>query len=232
MITELDITQANNRLRKSRERKHLLKELEFKAIEYLCPRIPSFVTPDALTLIGLIGSLMVALSMIYAVYDRHALILAVLGFALQWFGDSLDGRIAYYRNTPRKWYGWVLDINADWISISLIGLGFYFYLPGYKVLAFIFVLGYGGSMILSLLRYKISNQYIIDKGIFGPTEMRIIICLVLILELISGQVIIPFMAIGSGIMIVMNIIESITVLRDGDNLDGLEKIKSSPKVAS
>ncbi len=223
MITDLDIRQANTRIRISRERKHLLKELEFKTIEFLCPRIPKFITPDILTIIGILGSLIVAFGLIYAVYDPYALIISVFGFALQWFGDSLDGRIAYYRNTPRKWYGWVLDINADWISISLIGLGFYFYLPQYKFLAFIFALTYGGSMILSLLRYKVNNQYIIDKGILGPTEMRIIICLVLLTEVLSGNVILPFMLIGSLIMIVMNVIESISVIKAGDLRDIDEK---------
>jgi phosphatidylglycerophosphate synthase len=223
MITDLDIRQANTRIRTSRERKHLLKELEFKTIEFLCPRIPKFITPDILTIIGLLGSLIVALGMIYAIYNPYALIISVFGFALQWFGDSLDGRIAYYRNTPRKWYGWVLDINADWISISLIGLGFYFYLPQYKFLAFIFALAYGGSMILSLLRYKINNQYIIDKGILGPTEMRIIICLILLAEVFIGNVMLPFMLIGSITMIIMNISESITVVKAGDLRDINEK---------
>jgi phosphatidylserine synthase len=39
------------------------------------------------------------------------------GFAINWFGDSLDGRIAYYRNTPRKWYGFALDCIMDWLSL-------------------------------------------------------------------------------------------------------------------
>jgi len=223
MITELDLTQANARIRKGRERKHLLKEFEFKTIEYLCPKIPKFITPDILTIIGLIGSIIVAIGLIYSVFNPYALIVAIFGFALQWFGDSLDGRLAYYRNIPRKWYGWVLDINADWISISLIGIGFYFYLPQYKFLAFIFALAYGGSMILSLLRYKINNQYIIDKGIWGPTEMRIIICLILIIEVLTQQAILPFMLIGSTIMIAMNIMESISVIKAGDIRDLSEK---------
>jgi len=223
MITDLDITQANSRIRKSRERKHLLKELEFKTIEFLCPRIPHFITPDILTIIGLIGSLIVALGMAYAIYNPIGLVISIFGFAIQWFGDSLDGRIAYYRNTPRKWYGWVLDINADWISISFIGLGFYFYLPQFKFLAFIFALAYGGSMILSLLRYKVNNQYIIDKGILGPTEMRIIICLILLIELVTHQAMLPFMIAGSAIMIVMNTIESVSVIRVGNLRDIREK---------
>ncbi|NNE16792.1 MAG: CDP-alcohol phosphatidyltransferase family protein [Saprospiraceae bacterium] len=223
MIGELDIKQANQRIRKSRERKHILKELEFSTIEYLCPRIPKWITPDKLTIIGLIGSLMVAVSMILSVSNPYFLGLAVVGFSIQWFGDSLDGRIAYYRNIPRKWYGWALDINADWISISLIGLGFYFYLPSYKFLAFIFVLAYGGSMIITLLRYKVSNEYIIDTGILGPTEMRILICIVLVAEFFIPNSLLTFISIGSIILITMNIYESVNIIREGDMRDIKEK---------
>lgn len=223
MITDIDISQANSRIRASRERKHILKELEFKTIEFLCPRIPKFITPDILTFIGLIGSLIVALGLIYAIYNTIGLAIAVIGFVIQWFGDSLDGRLAYYRNTPRKWYGWVLDINADWISISFIGIGFYFYLPEYKILAFVFALAYGGSMILSLLRYKINNNYVIDKSFLGPTEMRIILCLMLLAEMLFGRVLLPFMIIGPIVMIIMNIGESLSVIKAGDLRDFTEK---------
>jgi hypothetical protein len=48
--------------------------------------------------------------------------------AIQWFGDSLDGRIAYYRNTPRKWYGWLLDMNLDWISTAMMTAAYVIYL--------------------------------------------------------------------------------------------------------
>ena len=79
--------------------------------------MPQWVTPNILTAIGFAGSIMVALGLWYAQSNPLFLFFSVFGFAVQWFGDSLDGRLAYWRNIPRKWYGWALDISVDWISI-------------------------------------------------------------------------------------------------------------------
>jgi len=218
--------EASKRIRGSRERMNILKESEFQVIEYLCTKMPNWVSPDLLTATGILGSMIIAAGLILAVkISSYFLLLSVFGFAVQWFGDSLDGRLAYYRNTPRKWYGWALDINADWISICVIGLGFYYYFPFYKSLAFIFVVCYGGSMILSLLQYKLNDKYVIDKNSMGPTELRIIICLVLLLEIIIPNALIAFSAIASVILIVSNVLESKNVLQEGDMRDAQDKIK-------
>jgi phosphatidylglycerophosphate synthase len=220
-------TAAQKRIRSSRERSHLLKKLEFKTIDYLCSIMPHWVTPDGLTLTGISGSIMVAIGMLLAINNPSFLFLSVLGFAIQWFGDSLDGRIAYYRNTPRKWYGWSLDINADWISISAISLAFYCYLPQYKFIAILFALAYGGAMILSLLNYKLTDQYVIDKGLFGPTEMRIFISLAIIVEFFHMGTLAAFAAIASLLLIASNIADSIQLMRNGDKRDESEKALKS-----
>jgi hypothetical protein len=43
----------------------------------------------------------------------------------------MDGRLAYYRNRPKKLYGFTLDITIDWIGIILIGVGFIVYAKEY-----------------------------------------------------------------------------------------------------
>lgn len=219
----MDKIAANQRIRSSRVRKNILMEAEFRTIEYLCSKMPSWVTPDLLTLVGIIGSLVVFCGLFLATFNSFALLISVVGFAIHWFGDSLDGRLAYYRNIPRKWYGWSLDINADWISICVIGLGFYYYFPAYKVIAFVFVVAYGGSMILTLLQYKINNKYIIDKASMGPTELRIIICLVLIIEIFVPNTLLVFAAVASGVMLFLNAQDSMHLMREGDFRDNLER---------
>lgn len=211
---------AGERIRKSRERSNLLKEAEFATIEYLCARMPQWLTPDMLTVIGVLGSGVTVLGLVMAAqYSKYYLILSVVGFAIQWFGDSLDGRIAYYRNIPRKWYGWALDISADWFSISIIGLGFYSFFPHYKFLAFIFILAYGGSMILSLIQYKINNIYVIDKSIFGPTELRILICIFILAEIWIPNSLIVFTGAASLLLMILNTKEFLYVLKEGDQRD-------------
>ena len=223
----MDNIKANLNLKKSidkRARKNILKEAEQQFIQYLCPKIPNWVSPDILTYTGIAGSVVVLLGLCLAIfYSKFYLLLSVLGFFIHWFGDSLDGRIAYYRNTPRKWHGWALDINADWISICIIGFGFYLYFPSYKVLAFLFVVSYGGSMILSLLQYKLSDKYIIDKAYLGPTELRILICLALIVEIFVPYTLLVFASLGSIVLLLLNLFETNNVLKEGDKRDLSEK---------
>jgi len=191
--------------------------------------MPRWVFPDLLTAVGLLGSLIIFASLILGMNNRHYLVIGVFGFAVQWFGDSLDGRLAYYRNTPRKWYGWSLDINADWISACIIGLGFYFYFPDYKIISFVFVVAYGGSMIVSLMRYKITNVYTIDAGIVGPTELRIIVSLFLLLEIFFAGALQLFGLVGSIFLIIINLVDSIKVMKMGDKRDAEDKIAKAQK---
>ena len=67
---------------------------------------------------------------------------------------------------------------VDWLGIIAIGLGYYSYVaPGWKLIGFIFVVLYGAEMIISQLRYKVTDKYSIDSGLLGPTEVRIILAL-------------------------------------------------------
>ena len=108
-----------------RERTNLLRNPEQKLIAYLVQRIPLWISSNMLSFIGFMGGVIVFLSFVLAAYvDRSLLLIGVLGYLISWFGDSLDGRIAYYRKIPRKWYGFALDITTDWLGIILMGLGF------------------------------------------------------------------------------------------------------------
>jgi hypothetical protein len=203
-----------------RERTNLLKRAEARAIQFFCRHMPGWIYPDLLTAIGFCGSLIVCAGLWLARHrDQYFLLLSILGLAIHWFGDSLDGRLAYYRNTPRKWYGWALDINVDWTSACFIGLGFYFYLMTFKIVAFVFVVAYGGSMIVALLRYKITEKYTIDTFMFGPTELRLLLASVLLIELFRPNTLLQFGFAGSLILVIINTIDSYKVLKMADRKD-------------
>ena len=121
-----------------RKRTNILKALEQPAIQFLLKIVPKFVTPNLMTAVGMFGSVVVLAAFILAKKQEPLfLLLGILGLFINWIGDSLDGRLAYYRNIARKWYGFALDIIMDWLSIILIGLGYYFYASEpYKILAF------------------------------------------------------------------------------------------------
>jgi hypothetical protein len=216
---------ALSKISKDRDRTNILKKHEQNLLAFLVQHIPSFINSDMLTAIGLVGSFVTAASFILAGYlHRSLLLFGILGFALNWFGDSLDGRLAYFRNKPRKWYGFSLDFTVDWLTNILIGLGYIVYVGGkWELLGFGFVVLYGWAMMTALLRYKIINKYTIDSGSLGPTEVRVILSLFLALEVIWQGSIIYLGILACAILFIINIIDSLKLLKIADNRDKEEK---------
>ncbi|ALL05040.1 CDP-alcohol phosphatidyltransferase [Pedobacter sp. PACM 27299] len=213
------------RIFQDRKRTNILSGIEQSTISWLVKRIPSFISSDMLTFIGTTGSVIVLAGFIMGNYiSRDYLLLGPLGLAINWFGDSLDGRMAYYRNTPRKWYGFSLDIIMDWASTVLIGLGYLVYARNeYELIAFIFVALYGWAMIISQLRYKITDIYSIDAGIVGPTEIRIILAIIIILEVIFGHLIEYFATGICLVLFIINFLDTRKLLKLGDIRDNAER---------
>lgn len=204
-----------------RKRTNILKKAEQSTIVFLLPKVPEFISPNVLTLISTLGSGLIFLAFVLGAYlTDWYLLLAIVGLIINWLGDSLDGRLAYYRNIPRRWYGFALDIIADWIGIVLIGFGYYIYAKnGTQIVAFAFVALYGWSIIISQLRYKITNEYSIDSGFVGPTELRFIIALILIIEILFHGSITYLAGLITIILFVINTIDSVRLLKLGDLRD-------------
>jgi phosphatidylglycerophosphate synthase len=204
-----------------RKRTNILKRAEQSTIVFLLPKVPKFISPNLLTLIGTLGSGIVFSAFVLGTYlTNWYLLFGIIGLVINWLGDSLDGRLAYYRNIPRRWYGFALDIIADWIGIVLIGFGYYIYAKnGTQIVAFAFVALYGWSIIISQLRYKITNEYSIDSGFVGPTELRFIIALILITEVLFHGSITYLAGLITFILFIINIVDSIKLLKLGDLKD-------------
>ncbi|MVZ67169.1 CDP-alcohol phosphatidyltransferase [Sphingobacterium sp. DK4209] len=217
--------KINKKLFQDRKRTNILSNPEQRLITYLVPRIPNWITSDGLTAIGLFGSFMILGSFLLAEYVHiNYLLLGIIGFFVQWFGDSLDGRIAFYRNKSRKWYGFALDIVMDWVSTVFIGLGYVLYAQGdFKYLGFTLVALYGWAMIISQLRYRITDKYTIDAGVVGPTEIRVIISAVLVLEVfVPGSL--NYSVLGICIILFfINLGDTKNLLKLGDLKDAEEK---------
>ncbi len=212
-----------------RDRTNLLRKPEQNALAWLVIRIPSWVNSDMLTSFGLFGSLVVLASFILAAYIRvEWLLLGILGLLINWFGDSLDGRVAIYRKRSRKWYGFALDLITDWLSIILIGLGYIIYSDGmWELLGYGFVVLYGWAIMTTLLKYKIFGEYEIDPGLFGPTEGRVLVSLILLFEvLIPGSIVWTVAGLTAFIFFV-NLFDTAKLLRLADIHDKKEKLKAS-----
>jgi phosphatidylglycerophosphate synthase len=208
-----------------RERTNILRQSEQLTIAFLVKRLPSWLSPNMLTSIGFFGNILTFLSFVLATYvNVNFLLLGVVGYVINWFGDSLDGRVAYYRQKPRKWYGFALDMTIDWLGILLMGFGFVVYAEGpWEMAGFGFVVMYGWEMITTLLRYKITGKYTIDTGKFGPTEVRIVISLILIIEVLLHDSILYISLAITAILFVMNIVDTRKLLKLADECDIREK---------
>lgn len=219
--------EAKKRISKDRKRTNILREPEQAALAWLVQRMPGWITSDGLTFIGLSGNMIVGLSFVLAAYFHiNWLFLSIFGFIVNWLGDSLDGRLAYYRNKPRKWYGFALDVTVDWIGIILIGVGFMHYVGSpYYLLGFMFVVLYGWEMITALLRYKVIGKYSIDSGIMGPTEVRIIIAALMVMEVfIPGSIILSILMV-CGLLMIANVVDAIKLTEMADKRDKDENME-------
>ena len=222
-------TEKAKRISTDRIRTNLLRVPEHAAIAFLCRYMPMFISPNMLTLISLVASGIIFYGFWLAKSNPYFFGVSVLGFALQWFGDSLDGRIAYYRNIPRKWYGFALDMCMDWVSTIFICAGFYVYLPNeYKIIALFFLACYGAIMLLTLMKYQITGSYNIDSGLLGPTELRIGICAVLFAAMFYPNLIVVFAFVIVGVITIIDVVEFRTVLKLGDQRD-LEEIEKKSR---
>ncbi len=152
----------------------ILSPLEKPTLLWLAARLPAWMTPDVLTFIGIIGSLFILAGYCLALVNEYFLILASFGFALNWFGDSLDGTVARYRHIERPKYGFFVDHSVDAINEVCIFLGVgispYCQFP-------IAMLALSGYLLMSVnvfLTTYVSGEFRLSYAKLGPTEARVL----------------------------------------------------------
>jgi archaetidylinositol phosphate synthase len=157
-----------------RENDILLGFLERPALNWLAKHMPQWITPDTLTWMGILASILIFISYSLTNISPHFLWLASLGFILNWFGDSLDGTLARYRKIERPRYGFLVDHWVDAISTVLIFLGLGlspyvdFTVASLGVIAYLLV-----SIMVYLITY-VTGIFNITNAKIGPTEIRVI----------------------------------------------------------
>lgn len=152
----------------------LLGPLERPALKWLAAHMPAWVTPDVCTTIGVLGSVMIAVSYILSIYEPGFLWLASLGFFVNWFGDSLDGTLARYRRIERPVFGFFVDHTMDAVSAMMIflGLGLTPYIS-FSV-ACLALIGYLMLSVLVFVRTSVVGEFKISYSMLGPTEIRLL----------------------------------------------------------
>jgi archaetidylinositol phosphate synthase len=148
--------------------------VEEKLKGIICPRIPEWMGPDHLTLIGIIGIIIVSVGFPLGFINRYYLALVPLGLIINWFGDSFDGSIARYRKRTRPNYGYYIDKIVDAIVVIIFALGLG--LSGFVRIEVALLLSciYLAFMLNVDLLIYVKGICKNSFGWFGPTEMRIV----------------------------------------------------------
>ena len=153
----------------------LTANIEQRALHWLAARMPMWVTSDQLTLLGFSAQLGAGLAYALSRHHRLALLAVVLCLALNWFGDSLDGTLARVRRQQRPRFGFYVDHIVDVFgAIALMGglacSGFLHpQVAAAMLVAFLLLSAESYLATYTLSRFELS------QGIFGPTEIRILL---------------------------------------------------------
>jgi len=159
-----------------REQHSILTRAEKATLAYLAARMPQWVNSDHLTVLGFVAMVLAGASYWLAAYDRRALLLVCVWLAVNWFGDSLDGTLARFRNTPRPRYGFYVDHIVDTFgALALLGglalSGYMSPLAAAAMLLAYYIL----SIEIYLATYCIGKFHMTFGGL-GPSELRILLC--------------------------------------------------------
>jgi len=150
----------------------LLGPIERRLLAWFSQRMPLWVTPDILTMTALAAGVIIAASYALTTISRDFLWVANMGIALHWFGDSLDGTLARFRNIERPRYGYFIDHSLDTLVEFLVALGMGFS-PLLRLDCALFGLAAYLMMSVSVnIRTCVTGVFRISYCKLGPTEFR------------------------------------------------------------
>jgi archaetidylinositol phosphate synthase len=158
-----------------REAGFLLAVPERRLLRWIAARLPAWILPDDLTLLGILAAFGICAAYGLSNNDLAWLWVASGLLVVQWIGDSLDGTLARVRKIERPTYGYYIDHIVDAIATAAIciGLG----LSPLMLLAVGTLLAVG-YLVLSINVYLESfafGRFNIGYGFVGPTEVRLIL---------------------------------------------------------
>jgi phosphatidylglycerophosphate synthase len=158
-----------------REQTSILAPLEKATLRALASRMPRFINSDHLSVLGFVAMFLAGVC--YALSRPYPLMLHLVNVCifLNWFGDSLDGTLARYRDRQRPRYGFYVDHIIDTFGTMFVIYGMT--LSGYmseRVAAALLVVFFMLAINSYLAAYAL-GVFKISHWKMGPTEMRIIL---------------------------------------------------------
>ena len=152
----------------------LLGPIERPVLKWLAAHQPAWVNPDMMTGVGTLGAVLIFTGFVLSNLNKDFLWLASLGFFVNWYGDSLDGTLARYRNIQKPKYGYFVDHTVDSFNEVLVflGLGLSPYMR--FDIASLLLICYLLLSIMVFIRTAVVGVFQISYIGLGPTELRVI----------------------------------------------------------
>jgi phosphatidylglycerophosphate synthase len=158
-----------------RDLRGLTTKLEKRVLLWLAARMPAWVNSDHLTVLGLLAMMGAGAAYWLGGHDARWLHAVNALLVVNWFGDSLDGTLARFRDRCRPRYGFYVDHMVDMLGALFLlgGLA----LSGYMrppVAAALLVAYYLLSINVYLATYTLGVFQISFAGL-GGTELRLML---------------------------------------------------------
>lgn len=171
----------------------LLANAERRALVAIATRLPIWCTPNAMTVLGVLGGFVVVLGYVMSREAPAWLHLANAGLVIHWLGDSLDGTLARIRNIERPRFGFYLDQVIDALGNVLIAVGVGMSLAARLDVALFVLATFHMLSIQVYVRAIVDREFHMAVGRLGPTEMRVGIMLMNIGILLFGAPRLPWL---------------------------------------
>jgi archaetidylinositol phosphate synthase len=223
----------------------VLGVLERPALAWMADRLPAWVLPNHLTVLGVLGALLTASGFILSRWTLSWLWLACLGLVANWLGDSLDGTLARRRRIERPRFGFFVDHTSDFFSQGIIFLSIGVSPCAHFAVACLGLIAFLMGFVYTLIGAQVRNTMRITYFGFGPTEIRALLLLGNLCILAFGMVHLqirfaPLAVFGpaSGHDVVISILSVVSVgviavlaIREGRALAVLDPPPAAPPAA-
>ena len=211
---------------------------EKRVLPKMARALPEWVTPDHLTLLGVLAGFLIFAGLVLVRTSRWWIMLSNAGFVIHWWADSLDGTLARVRHREREMYGYFVDHISDAFTTVLFALGLALSSLVHIGVGMSVAIGYLLMNVYAHVEAYIDRVFRISYGRLGPTEVRIICVAVTTLGAFWNPLFLPafgidfrladvlVLSVGIGLVIIFIVSSVRTALR----LDRLDRAKWTEKV--
>jgi phosphatidylglycerophosphate synthase len=155
----------------------LLAPLERRVLAWLAGRMPAGIGPDHLTALGMLSLVLAGVCYAAAARWPEAILLVNGCLAVNWFGDSLDGTLARFRNQQRPRYGFYVDHIVDSFGALFVLVGLAWSGMMSERVALSLLIAFLLLSIDSYLAAYTRGKFNLSFWIFSPTELRILLAI-------------------------------------------------------